>query len=73
MKTTSLLLLLVLALPLFSRADEKALAAQLEAKGMKLRKDDAGGMTEISISSTVIMTREDGLRLPRSAPHAALD
>jgi hypothetical protein len=56
---TLLLLLAVVALPLLGRSDEQALAAQLAEKGMQLRRDAAGSVTEISISSTVVMTRED--------------
>jgi hypothetical protein len=44
-------------LPLLGRADEKALAAQLEAKGLTLRKDAAGDVTEIL--TKLPLTRED--------------
>lgn len=59
MKQALLLILTLVMLPLLGRADEKALAAKLEEKGMQLRKDPAGSVTEISIRPAVIMTRAD--------------
>ena len=59
MKHTVLLLFSLLAISLPCRADEKELAAKLEEKGMRLRKEAAGSVTEISFSSDVTMTRED--------------
>ncbi len=52
-------LLTLLAIPFLAVADEKELALKLEQKGMRLRKDPAGSVTEISFSSEVAMTAED--------------
>lgn len=54
-----LLILLALAYPLLSQADEKELAAKFEERGMRVRKDAAGSVTEISLSSNVSLGRED--------------
>lgn len=56
---TILLLCALLATPLLGHADEQALAAKLEEKGAQIRKDAAGSVTEISISSKVTLTLED--------------
>ncbi len=52
-------ILLIFAAPFTACADENELAAKLEARGMRIRKDAAGSVSEISFSSNVAMTRED--------------
>jgi len=51
--------LLAIAAPFAVIADEKEIAAKLESRGMKIRKDAAGSVSEISFSSNVVMTRDD--------------
>jgi hypothetical protein len=52
-------LLAILALPLLAHADEIELAAKLEAKGMRLKKEKGGTVSEISFSPNVTMTAAD--------------
>jgi len=54
-----ILLLSILAVPLLGRADEKELAAKLEERGARVRKDADGSVTEISLSSTTVLTADD--------------
>jgi hypothetical protein len=52
-------LLLLLTFPCLGSAGEKDLAAKLESRGMKLKKEKSGSVTEISINSTVSVKAED--------------
>jgi hypothetical protein len=54
-----ILLLAFVAVPILARADEKELAAKLEERGARIRKDAAGIVTEIALSSTTVLTADD--------------
>ena len=52
-------LLAVIAMPVLVQADEKELASKLEERGARIRKDSAGSVSEISLSSTTALTADD--------------